>query len=427
MAIIELDARFPTAIPLEAANLLTGEVSYTEEVPIKVRWAIADAGGHSVRDAEILVTTDGSNEEVQMRLDRGEKMYSVGLASAVLPAELPPGKSSTDTAANAEPEFNVSADDPLGIGVSKKNSESTDTGSDSADSIDSAESIDSSDSVDSIDSAGTWVENHGDGPVIEVIEVPSEATLPELEGAVQLMELARRRGEWESRQTHSSLLPYLLEESYEFIDAVNDGGDILGELSDLLLQVLFHAEIAPDFTIEDVAAAFIEKMRRRSPYLFQDSDDADGLVSADEQETAWNNGRGRPRSQPPTHLPALALAEEAIRRARDLGIKDSEIPIELLAPTPGLELEGGAEARTRAVARKFLESITVEETKPPTEPEFEGGFESDFEDQEPQYEEDFAAEAYTEVTEIDSAEAEDEGAEEQPEPSPWAAPEQGRG
>lgn len=48
MTIIVLDPRFPTAIPLEAASLLTGEVSYTEEVPIRVRWAIADAGGHSV-------------------------------------------------------------------------------------------------------------------------------------------------------------------------------------------------------------------------------------------------------------------------------------------------------------------------------------------------------------------------------------------
>lgn len=389
MAIIELDARFPTAIPLEAANLLIGEVCYTEEVPIKVRWAIADAGGHSVRDAEILVTTDRSNDEVRMRLERGEQLYSVGLAGAVLPAELPPGKSSTEADANAEPEFNVAADDPLGIGVSKKNSESPDNEYDSAGDV---------------DSAGTWVESHGDGPVIEVVEVPSEATLPELEGAVRLMELACRRGEWESRQTHSSLLPYLLEESYEFIDAVNDGGDIVGELSDLLLQVLFHAEISDEFTIEDVAAAFTEKMRRRSPYLFQGSNGDEGLVPAEEQEIAWNNGRGRPRSQPPMHLPALALAEETIRRARDLGIKDSDIPIELLAPTPGLELEGGAEARTRTAARKFLASITQEQADERAEPEFE---------------EDFAAEAYVQVTDTDT--------EEQVEPSPWAAPDEGRG
>ena len=73
MTIIVLDPRFPTAIPLEAASLLTGEVSYTEEVPIRVRWAIADAGGHSVSDAEILVTTDVDNDDVQDRIAAGEK------------------------------------------------------------------------------------------------------------------------------------------------------------------------------------------------------------------------------------------------------------------------------------------------------------------------------------------------------------------
>ncbi|WP_410131394.1 hypothetical protein, partial [Klebsiella pneumoniae] len=69
-----------------AASLLTGEVSYTEEVPIRVRWAIADAGGHSVSQAEILVTTDMENDEVLDRLDAGEKVYSVELDDAPDPA-----------------------------------------------------------------------------------------------------------------------------------------------------------------------------------------------------------------------------------------------------------------------------------------------------------------------------------------------------
>ena len=86
MTIIVLDPRFPTAIPLEAASLLTGEVSYTEEVPIRVRWAIADAGGHSVSDAEILVTTDVDNDDVQDRIAAGERIFDVGLAEAPSPA-----------------------------------------------------------------------------------------------------------------------------------------------------------------------------------------------------------------------------------------------------------------------------------------------------------------------------------------------------
>src|SRR5699024_7879253 len=82
-----------------------------------------------------------------------------------------------------------------------------------------------------------------------------------------------------------------------------------------------------------------------------------GLVSVEEQERAWAEGRGGPRSQPAQFLPALALAEEAIRRARAAGVPDSEIPDELQCPTPGLELKSGAAARTRAIARQFLADL----------------------------------------------------------------------
>ena len=175
--------------------------------------------------------------------------------------------------------------------------------------------------------------------------------------AIDVMSAARRTGEWEAGQTHASLLPYLIEEAFEFIDAVNEGGDVRGELSDLLLQVLFQAEVAEDFDIDDVAGAFVDKMRLRKPYLFDGSRDlGEGaeLMPLAEQEEAWTAGRGGPRSQPAEFLPALALAEEAIRRARALGMSDSDIPVELMCPTPGLELESGAEARTRFVAREFL-------------------------------------------------------------------------
>ena len=101
MTIIVLDPRFPTAIPLEAASLLTGEVSYTEEVPIRVRWAIADAGGHSVSDAEILVTTDVDNDDVQDRIAAGERIFDVGLAEAPSPAAAVPSAAPAATAAPA--------------------------------------------------------------------------------------------------------------------------------------------------------------------------------------------------------------------------------------------------------------------------------------------------------------------------------------
>ncbi|KAA9246314.1 MazG nucleotide pyrophosphohydrolase domain-containing protein [Corynebacterium amycolatum] len=311
MTIIKLDSRFPTAIPLEAASLLTGEVSYTEEVPIRVRWAIADAGGHSVSQAEILVTTDMENDEVLDRLDAGEKVYSVELDDAPDPA----------AQVVAAPQQ---------------------------------------------DSVKEPVAEPGAEPVAEPLtpqEQLAAARLPHVVEAVDIMAAARRTGQWEARQTHKSLLPYLIEEAYEFVDAVNEGGDIRSELSDLLLQILFHAEIAEDFDFDDVATDFILKMRARQPYLFDGTVAEGEMVSEDEQERLWAYGRGRPRSNPATQLPALTLAEEAIRRARALGLSDADIPVEILVPTPGLETESGAEERTRQASRAFLTELAQMENQ----------------------------------------------------------------
>ena len=318
MTIIKLDSRFPTAIPLEAASLLTGEVSYTEEVPIRVRWAIADAGGHSVSQAEILVTTDMENDEVLDRLDAGEKVYSVELDDApdpAAPAAQVAAAPQQDSVKEPEPEP---------------------------------------------------VAEPGAEPVAEPLtpqEQLAAARLPHVVEAVDIMAAARRTGQWEARQTHKSLLPYLIEEAYEFVDAVNEGGDIRSELSDLLLQILFHAEIAEDFDFDDVATDFILKMRARQPYLFDGTVAEGEMVSEEEQERLWSYGRGRPRSNPATQLPALALAEEAIRRARALGLSDADIPMEILVPTPGLETESGAEERTRQASRAFLAELAQMENQ----------------------------------------------------------------
>ena len=318
MTIIKLDSRFPTAIPLEAASLLTGEVSYTEEVPIRVRWAIADAGGHSVSQAELLVTTDMENDEVLDRLDAGEKVYSVELDDApdpAAPAAQVVAAPQQDSVKEPEPEP---------------------------------------------------VAEPGAEPVAEPLtpqEQLAAARLPHVVEAVDIMAAARRTGQWEARQTHKSLLPYLIEEAYEFVDAVNEGGDIRSELSDLLLQILFHAEIAEDFDFDDVATDFILKMRARQPYLFDGTVAEGEMVSEDEQERLWAYGRGRPRSNPATQLPALTLAEEAIRRARALGLSDADIPVEILVPTPGLETESGAEERTRQASRAFLTELAQMENQ----------------------------------------------------------------
>lgn len=117
--------------------------------------------------------------------------------------------------------------------------------------------------------------------------------------AVRAMERACSIGEWEASQTHRSLLPYLAEEAQEFADQVveweSDGDDqaLLKELGDVLLQVLFHAEIASRraaFDFGDVAGSFVDKLRSRSPYLF---DGTTRVVAVEEQERLWALGKSR--------------------------------------------------------------------------------------------------------------------------------------
>lgn len=71
MSVVLLDPRFPAMLPVEAVPLLGDDVCYTEEVPVRIRWVIADLGGHTVDDTEVIVTTDLANEAVMERLERG--------------------------------------------------------------------------------------------------------------------------------------------------------------------------------------------------------------------------------------------------------------------------------------------------------------------------------------------------------------------
>lgn len=121
--------------------------------------------------------------------------------------------------------------------------------------------------------------------------------------ALHAMERACSIGEWEALQTHRSLLPYLAEEAQEFADQVvaweSDGDEqaLLSELGDVLLQVLFHAEIASRrsaFDFSDVAASFVGKLQLRAPYLF---DGTNRLVSVEEQERLWALGKAREKAR----------------------------------------------------------------------------------------------------------------------------------
>lgn len=153
--------------------------------------------------------------------------------------------------------------------------------------------------------AGTLLTTDVDDPLVKervvrgeiVIEAASVAD--PIHVAQRVMHEARARGGWEQAQTHTSLLEYLEQETQELIDAVrgNDSDEELKkELSDLLLQVLFHAELATErgaFTFADVAEAFVKKMENRAPYLF---DGSTGTVSVDKQDRLWEEGKRKEKA-----------------------------------------------------------------------------------------------------------------------------------
>ena len=144
---------------------------------------------------------------------------------------------------------------------------------------------------------------------------------------------------WDAEQTHESLLKYLLEESYEFIEAVEDGNrqEMREELGDVLLQVFFHARMAEEhpsdpFNVEDVAKGVAEKLIRRHPHVFSDvkvSGSAEVLENWEAQKAA-EKGRTSAVEGVPLSQPALALATKLIYRAQKYGHKIAiEHPIKL--------------------------------------------------------------------------------------------------
>lgn len=152
----------------------------------------------------------------------------------------------------------------------------------------------------------------------------SNESHPELDALIAVV--ARLRGDggcaWDREQTHKSLVTYLIEESHEFIDAVESGdrAHMREELGDVLYQVLFHADIAasdPDepFTIENVARETREKMVSRHPHVFGDviADTAEDVVANWEKWKAAEKPERVSRFDGlPKGLPALALADKVI-------------------------------------------------------------------------------------------------------------------
>ncbi|CAN2174723.1 nucleoside triphosphate pyrophosphohydrolase [Candidatus Nanopelagicaceae bacterium] len=148
----------------------------------------------------------------------------------------------------------------------------------------------------------------------------------ELQRLVEVMDRLRSPGgcSWDAEQTHESLIKYLLEESYEYIDSVdaNDREGMREELGDVLLQVYFHSRIAQDhptdpFSIEDVARAIADKLIRRHPHVFEglQVSGTEEIIENWEEIKAREKGRTSALDGVALAQPALPLVEKLLYRA----------------------------------------------------------------------------------------------------------------
>ena len=188
---------------------------------------------------------------------------------------------------------------------------------------------------------------------------------------VHVMDRLRSPGgcAWDAEQTHRTLARFAIEETYELVDAIENGtrADLREELGDVLLQVVFHARVAQEhsedpFDLDDVAAGVADKLVERHPHVF--GDDAPG--TAEEVHARWERIKGETKRRAsvfdgvPVDQPALARAQKIASRAQraglDVGAETGAegIGAELLALAIRAQAQGvDAEAALRAATRAF--------------------------------------------------------------------------
>ncbi len=145
---------------------------------------------------------------------------------------------------------------------------------------------------------------------------------------------------WDAEQTHESLVQYLIEETYELVDAIEFGNrdEILEELGDVLYQVVFHSDLAAagslgePFDIQDVAAKMSEKMISRHPHVFGDEAQLAEFAASTGDEVMQNWDAHKKREKPEresvldgiaTGMPALALASKVLGKAEKIGLLEA--------------------------------------------------------------------------------------------------------
>ncbi|OBA57518.1 nucleoside triphosphate hydrolase [Mycobacterium sp. 1100029.7] len=278
MIVVLFDPRRPSLVPLPAIEHLTGEVEYTEEMPVAVPWSLpsarpVDTGDPDSPAAPVLLSSDPDHPAVTARLAAGARLIAA--------PETPRGERLVD--------------------------------------------------------------------------------------AVAMMDKLRTAGPWESEQTHDSLRRFLLEETYELLDAVRSGNadQLREELGDVLLQVLFHARIAEEapqspFDIDAVAATLMRKLGNRVPGVL-----AGQSISLEEQLAQWEERKAaeKPRNSVMddvhTGQPALAFAQKVIQRAQAAGLPGDLIPTEIT--TISVLTDVDAESFLRTAVLEFVDTVRAVE------------------------------------------------------------------
>jgi XTP/dITP diphosphohydrolase len=198
---------------------------------------------------------------------------------------------------------------------------------------------------------------------------------------VDAMRQIRDRCVWTQGIDHRMLVPYLIEESYELVEAVEAGSreDLVEELGDVLWQVVFHTEIAsrdPDapFDFDDVAEAVTRKMVHRHPHVFGDEQ----APTPEDVLRVWNAAKATEKAQRasalegiPQAMPSLALADKVLGRAAPLGVRpepeaerfadvdargDHLLAVVAAAKADGLDAERALRGAVRRLSAQVLDA-----------------------------------------------------------------------
>jgi XTP/dITP diphosphohydrolase len=184
------------------------------------------------------------------------------------------------------------------------------------------------------DALAAEVSSLQDPPEVEILVGSYDVPGARLLDLVAVMDRLRSPGgcPWDGEQTHESLAPYAIEETYELVEAIESGDrpHMMEELGDLLLQVAFHARVAQEdpeapFGIDDVAGGIVDKLVRRHPHVFADAEagTAQEVVDGWEQiKAAEKPHRTSPLDGIPQELPALSRASKAAGRLSTAGRYD---------------------------------------------------------------------------------------------------------